>query len=229
MESISSDFFRWFYEQCAWLCHQMDSRSLMIAGVALPVCTRCTGIYLGAAHSFTIRFSWKNRKAIYHFNPLFWVLTAISFILMIADALAGPLIYGYPHAIRFITGYGFGFLAMTTLAEWTKRLVFDKDILEKKAFKIQSLGLNLISGLVIVSGIFFLFASELWLLILTIIIIGWGIVMLYATVDTVLFFWIMSHLRHRCQGSLCLTAAWLIGLVIFIIQMLAIQWFEISL
>lgn len=35
------------YSVCAPLCHQIDSRCFYLWGCALPVCTRCLGIYIG--------------------------------------------------------------------------------------------------------------------------------------------------------------------------------------
>lgn len=32
----------------SFVCHQLPDRSFHIAGVQLPVCARCTGLYLGA-------------------------------------------------------------------------------------------------------------------------------------------------------------------------------------
>ena len=34
------------------LCHQLPARSLVAAGVALPACARCAGIYLGVLLAF---------------------------------------------------------------------------------------------------------------------------------------------------------------------------------
>ena len=33
----------------SFVCHQISDRSFHIAGLQLPVCARCTGLYLGAA------------------------------------------------------------------------------------------------------------------------------------------------------------------------------------
>lgn len=39
---------------CGVICHQRPERSFFIGGSQLPVCARCTGLYLGAALAFPI-------------------------------------------------------------------------------------------------------------------------------------------------------------------------------
>ena len=34
---------------CGFICHQRPERSFFIGGAQLPVCARCTGLYVGAA------------------------------------------------------------------------------------------------------------------------------------------------------------------------------------
>jgi uncharacterized membrane protein len=45
------------------ICHQIPERSFHIAGHQLPLCARCTGIYMGALASFTLMTLWGRRRA----------------------------------------------------------------------------------------------------------------------------------------------------------------------
>jgi uncharacterized membrane protein len=54
------------------VCHQIPERSFHLAGAQLPVCARCTGLYLGAALGLALwatsgwrsRARWSNRTAL---------------------------------------------------------------------------------------------------------------------------------------------------------------------
>jgi uncharacterized membrane protein len=45
------------------ICHQISERSFHIAGQQLPLCARCTGIYMGALTTFTLMAVWGRRRA----------------------------------------------------------------------------------------------------------------------------------------------------------------------
>ena len=51
------------YVAGAVVCHQRAERSFALAGVALPVCARCTGIYTGAAAAAAILLSRSRRRS----------------------------------------------------------------------------------------------------------------------------------------------------------------------
>src|SRR5574341_842745 len=45
------------------ICHQIGERSFHIAGQQLPLCARCTGIYMGVLTGFTLMTLWGRRRA----------------------------------------------------------------------------------------------------------------------------------------------------------------------
>jgi hypothetical protein len=46
------------YRAGAVVCHQRDERSFHVAGVRMPVCARCFGLYAGAAAGALAVFGW---------------------------------------------------------------------------------------------------------------------------------------------------------------------------
>jgi uncharacterized membrane protein len=53
----------------AVICHQQAARSFAIWSQQLPVCARCTGIYVGAAIAAMIASTFRSAKALRHNNP----------------------------------------------------------------------------------------------------------------------------------------------------------------
>jgi uncharacterized membrane protein len=52
------------YEAAGRICHQRSERSFHLAGVQLPVCARCTGLYVsGAAGALIAWLGWRRRPA----------------------------------------------------------------------------------------------------------------------------------------------------------------------
>ena len=45
------------------VCHQRPERSFHLAGAQLPVCGRCTGLYVSAAAGVLLAFVWARAKA----------------------------------------------------------------------------------------------------------------------------------------------------------------------
>jgi uncharacterized membrane protein len=101
------------------VCHRITERSFTIAGRQLPLCARCTGMYLGVALSFLVlglagRFRWAQL-------PPFKVLAVlVGFIaLMGIDGINSyshffpdlPHVYEPQNWLRLVTGMGTG-LAM---------------------------------------------------------------------------------------------------------------------
>jgi uncharacterized membrane protein len=79
------------YSAGAIVCHQLPERSFVVAGRQLPVCARCTGLYLGVALGL---FGWL---------VLRWVWASARNVRP-RPALTALWICGVPTAISWATG-----------------------------------------------------------------------------------------------------------------------------
>lgn len=81
------------------ICHQIPERSFHIDGHQLPLCARCTGIYMGALAGFTVmRLTGRKRPA--GLPPTHITLVFVGFIVLLAiDGLNSYLTFfpGMPH------------------------------------------------------------------------------------------------------------------------------------
>lgn len=86
------------------VCHQLPARSFHLWGVALPVCARCTGIYMGAALA---AIAWIAGPAVRD-TPARWalVLAALPTLATLAYEWTTGVMPG--HAIRAAAGFPLG-------------------------------------------------------------------------------------------------------------------------
>src|SRR3989339_1170806 len=94
------------------VCHQIPERTFHLHGQPLPLCSRCTGIYLGAFLIFVFYFFFRYCQGKKITNPPSWpvsIMAMIFVLLMVGNALSQP--FGIPtnNLARFITGILFGF------------------------------------------------------------------------------------------------------------------------
>lgn len=94
------------------VCHQLPERSLYVAGIALPLCARCTGTYLGSVLGLAlVALRGRARASLLPRWPLL-VLFAAFFLVWVIDGLNSflTLLPGLPHlyeprnALRLLTG-----------------------------------------------------------------------------------------------------------------------------
>ena len=104
------------------VCHQIPGRTFQISGHPLPLCARCTGIYLGVMTAFGV-FAATGRLRSTRFPPLRVLVLMLSFGLLIAaDGVNSYLsifdfydpIYSPHNTLRLLTGLGAG-LTMVTI------------------------------------------------------------------------------------------------------------------
>ncbi|NOT60769.1 MAG: DUF2085 domain-containing protein [Acidobacteria bacterium] len=69
-----------FYRVFALVCHQLPERSFSVQGFPLPVCVRCTGIYVGFALGWLLSVRWPRM-------PRRWLIAA--FLPLASDWFLG--------------------------------------------------------------------------------------------------------------------------------------------
>ena len=74
------------------ICHQLPERSFFLDGQQLPVCARCTGLYLSGAAGFVAWLIWKTSRG--------WRKFAVS----PRPALSIVIVAALPTALSYLTG-----------------------------------------------------------------------------------------------------------------------------
>jgi uncharacterized membrane protein len=87
----------------ATMCHRLPERSLVIAGVAMPLCSRCAGVFSGAAVGALA--AWPRISARGH-----RLLITAAGAAMLLDVVTQDLgVHPVWHATRLATGFLFGY------------------------------------------------------------------------------------------------------------------------
>jgi uncharacterized membrane protein len=91
------------------VCHQLPERTLLFGKIFMPVCARCSGIYLGFLFSIIFLFIVFRKKES-ELPPVYVIVAAVFFILStVADGVFSYLgFYNSNNIVRLITGYLFG-------------------------------------------------------------------------------------------------------------------------
>ena len=94
------------YHAFGFLCHQLPERSYFISGHKLAVCSRCSGIYLGATLTLLVYPLVKSLRSVD--PPARKWLFAAAIPLFVDFFLTFVGIWENTHTTRFITGFIFG-------------------------------------------------------------------------------------------------------------------------
>ncbi len=226
--NIFETLIRQLYELSGLLCHQLETRCLTVAGVPLPVCSRCSGIYLGAAvfvifHALAVK--WPRRIVLS--GIIGWV-AGFSLAFLLFDVYAGYRMYGDIHPVRFGTGYLFGFMLAWIMGTLNRKQLTRRDLQGIALCAEYRCFAGMIIGLSMIFLFYILFREEAWMFYASVICVSAGAVMLYSAANTLLFFWIFDRLRHRCGTFVCVVLSHLTGASLFIIQMIMIRLFQLT-
>ncbi len=126
------------------VCHQLLSHSFIIGGHALPVCARCTGIYLGAVVGMGLLLWLRPRAQGLPSSAMMSVLV-LMFLTMAADGLnstfqalpGGQGLWDTTNTLRLITGtlagtaISFFLYPMFNSAFWRSDLLSDEPSLDR--------------------------------------------------------------------------------------------------
>lgn len=84
------------------VCHRLPERTLLIAGVEMPICSRCAGIFAGLALGALIAWPKLSLRASR-------VALTVAGLLMLSDVVTQDLgVHPLWHATRLVTGAAFG-------------------------------------------------------------------------------------------------------------------------
>lgn len=105
----------WLISAAQWfgsaVCHQLPANSYQFAGVVLPLCARCTGMYLGAL--FTLGFhAWRHPRGRGLPRPWIIIVLVLFFFAWAGDGTnsflsaipIAPHLYEPSNLLRLVTG-----------------------------------------------------------------------------------------------------------------------------
>jgi uncharacterized membrane protein len=139
------------------VCHRIDLRSFQLGDRQLPLCARCTGMYLGAVVGLVYQFILGKK---YAGNPPGWILVLLAgFVLAFAVdggnsyltlILQQGLLYEPNNTLRLITGTGMGLtIAAALFPAFNQSVWRDWDPRAALSGFGPMVGLGLLSALVI--------------------------------------------------------------------------------
>ncbi len=85
------------------MCHRLPERSLALAGVQMPLCSRCAGLFAGVAAGALIA---RPRLARAAWRP---VLIALGVVMAVEVATQDLGLHAVWHPSRLATGFAFGY------------------------------------------------------------------------------------------------------------------------
>jgi uncharacterized membrane protein len=85
------------------MCHRMPTRTMTLAGVAMPLCSRCAGIFAGVAIGAIVAAPKLSSRA------WRWTITATGALMLLDVATQDLGVHPVWHVTRLATGAAFGY------------------------------------------------------------------------------------------------------------------------
>ncbi len=190
------------------VCHQDPTHSFFIAGLQMPLCARCTGMYLGALLSFLFHFlQGRNGR----FPPRYVLIVLGLFFLAFAmdslNSLAASLgkvwnIYQTTNLTRLATGMGAGIVIGAVLAPLFNQTVWANWGHESALSNGKTMVLLLAASALIVLGVY---VGPSWLRYLAAILSILGVLLvLIIAYSTLAVFLLKRENQAQSWKQLCL-------------------------
>ena len=100
------------------MCHQMPSRSLFIGGYQVPVCSRCSAIYIAFIATLIVAYHYRNEifDAFENENAVLAIRNRLLVVSLVIPVAVDGLTQGYGwrmsnNLLRILTGGLFGIAA----------------------------------------------------------------------------------------------------------------------
>lgn len=215
------------------VCHRLTERTFMINGRQLPLCARCTGMYLGAALSLlTLWLAGRSRHTF--LPPLPILLILLGFIgIMGLDGLNSyshffpnaPHLYQPRNWLRLLTGTGTGLAMGAILLPTLAQTLWREQDFRPSLSTLRELG-----GLVVVGGtaVLLTLSNQPHLLYVLAIISVVGLLAIVTTLNSIMVL-ILTRRESLAQNWQQASLPLLIGLILAITELSAISYLRFSL
>lgn len=209
------------------VCHQIASHSFYIGGHQLPLCARCSGIYLGAFASFVLLVA-RRGKAVGMPARHMLVILAVFFGAMAVDGINSTLqalgspIWDTTNLLRLFTGslagiaVVFFFYPLFNMSLWRPDTTRGESVLQKP---VQLLGYML--GVAVLVGLVLL--GEEWLFYPLAVASIVGMLILLTMANTMIILTVTRREATFASFSEALTPL-LIGLLISLVELTLLAW-----
>jgi uncharacterized membrane protein len=210
------------------ICHQIAERSFMITeGVLMPLCARCTGIYLGVMTGFLLAVAGRRTRnsvlpswrvlLILGVGAGFMVLDGVnSFLQLFPNA---PNLYTTQNWMRLLTGLAFGIALFEGIFPVFNSFVWREPIRERV---VKSIGeLMGVYGAAGVVAVLVLSGRPVFMAVLA-LLSALGVVLMLTIVFTVFFLSLVKGL-NRAQTLRELALPLLAGLTLAMVEIGAIN------
>lgn len=212
------------------VCHRITSRSFTIAGRQMPLCARCTGMYLGVALTFgALALAGRRRWTQLPEWPI--LLALVGFVgLMGVDGVNSythffpnfPHVYTPQNWLRLATGLGTGLMMGAILFPALAQTVWREQIARPSLTSFRELeGLVLLAGLTAV----LVLSNQPAVLYVLALVSGAGVALTLTALNSMI---LLIVLRRDAQAHSWRDAAFplFIGLILAITQIGAISVFR---